>query len=81
MRHRGNYYFYRCYNPVPAPADAQPIAMVEFRSGGGGDGQPEVILIFVKQSGGLGLFLNCQFFSCHVFFAIKSCFLEGNEIL
>ena len=56
MRHRGNYYFDRCYNPVPAPADAQPIAMVEFRSGGGGDGQPEVILIFVKQSGGLGLF-------------------------
>jgi len=47
MRHRGNYYFYRCYNPVPAPADAQPIAMVEFRSGGGGDGQPEVILIFL----------------------------------
>ena len=44
--------FYRCYRPVPAPADAQPIAMVEFRSGGGGDGQPEVILIFVKQSGG-----------------------------
>ena len=47
--------FYRCYRPAPAPADAQPIAMVEFRSGGGGDGQPEVILIFVKQSGGLGL--------------------------
>ena len=33
------------YRPVlPAPADAQPIAMVEFRSGGGGDGQPEVNL-------------------------------------
>ena len=48
--------FYRCYRPVlQAPADAQPIAMVEFRSGGGGDGQPEVNLIFVKQSGGLGL--------------------------
>ena len=37
--------FYRCYRPVlQAPADAQPIAMVEFRSGGGGDGQPEVNL-------------------------------------
>ena len=40
------FFFYRCYRPVPVPADAQPIAMVEFRSGGGGDGQPEVILIF-----------------------------------
>ena len=47
MRQRENYYFYRCYNtPAPAP-DAQPIAMVEFRAGGGGDGQPEVIF-FLK---------------------------------
>ena len=39
----GELLFYRCYNtPAPAP-DAQPIAMVEFRAGGGGDGQPEVI--------------------------------------
>ena len=59
MWQRENYYFYRCYNtPAPAP-DAQPIAMVEFRAGGGGDGQPEVIFFlkgdfsFVKQSGGL----------------------------
>ena len=43
MGYKGNYY--RCYRPVlPAPADAQPIAMVEFHSGGGGDGQPEVNL-------------------------------------
>ena len=46
MRQRENYYFYRCYNiPAPAP-DAQPIAMVEFRAGGGGDGQPEVKIFF-----------------------------------
>jgi len=44
MGYKGNYY--RCYRPVlPAPADIQPIAMVEFHSGGGGDGQPEVNLI------------------------------------
>ena len=63
MRQRENYYFYRCYNtPAPAP-DAQPIAMVEFRAGGGGDGQPEVIFVFferiflfVKQSGGAKVF-------------------------
>ena len=63
MRQRENYYFYRCYNiPAPAP-DAQPIAMVEFRAGGGGDGQPEVINFFLKkifsfveQSGGAKVF-------------------------
>ena len=62
MRQRENYYFYRCYNtPAPAP-DAQPIAMVEFRAGGGGDGQPEVIFFFkrifsfVEQSGGAKVF-------------------------
>ena len=64
MWQRENYYFYRCYNtPAPAP-DAQPIAMVEFRAGGGGDGQPEVIFVFflkgfflfVKQSGGAKVF-------------------------
>ena len=64
MWQRENYYFYRCYNtPAPAP-DAQPIAMVEFRAGGGGDGQPEVIYFFflkrifsfVKQSGGAKVF-------------------------
>ena len=49
MWQRENYYFYRCYNtPAPAP-DAQPIAMVEFRAGGGGDGQPEVIFVFFKR--------------------------------
>ena len=62
MRQRENYYFFRCYNtPAPAP-DAQPIAMVEFRAGGGGDGQPEVIFFlkrifsFVEQSGGAKVF-------------------------
>ena len=53
---QGELFFYRCYRPAPAPADAQPIAMVEFRSGGGGDGQPEVILIFCQTIWGLGLF-------------------------
>ena len=71
MRQRENYYFYRCYNtPAPAP-DAQPIAMVEFRAGGGGDGQPEVkfflkrIFSFVEQSGGAKVF---QFFVYRVVF-------------
>ena len=51
---QGELFFYRCYRPAPAPADAQPIAMVEFRSGGGGDGQPEVILIFCQTINNLG---------------------------
>ena len=69
MRHRGNYYFYRCYN-VPAPApDAQPIAMVEFRAGGGGDGQLEVIKFFhlLNNLGGL------RFFN---FLFIELCFVK-----
>ena len=53
MGYKGNYY--RCSRPVLlAPADVQPIALVEFHSGGGGDGQPEVIYFksFAKQAGG-----------------------------
>ena len=72
MRQRENYYFYRCYNiPAPAP-DAQPIAMVEFRAGGGGDGQPEVIFFkdFFHLLNNLG---GLRFFN---FLFIELCFVK-----
>ena len=47
MGHKGNYY--RCSRPVLlAPADFPPIPLVEYHSGGGGDGQPQVSLMNLK---------------------------------
>ena len=47
MEHRGNYY--RCSRPVLLdPAEFPPIPLVEFHSGGSGDGQAQVSLMNLR---------------------------------